>query len=250
MFGGTSGALSQSPDSYCAVAKTKVVMMASRCPAPQRVARSSVTPAASGARATSASVASCPARIASIAVASAAAKVGRALERVDAEHEQRVDCGGGIRREQVHRCVEALRASFGGAVERRTRKTCMTRSRLALAFETHLVDVDDHHRRRPAQVQTLGLARALNRGERASHVRQRGAGLADLERSARVPHRVVGLEQRLDGDDRTSRRPRSRWRRRMPASRRSRRRGSARESSARTHCCYRHPPCRRPCRAA
>jgi len=57
-----------------------------------------------------------------------------------------------------------------------------------------------HYRGSPAPVIDLGqlaLGRpcALNGSKRTSHVRKRGVGLADVERTTGIPHRVVGLEE-------------------------------------------------------
>src|SRR5665213_478460 len=117
MLGGTSGAESQSPESYCAVAKVKVLTTRSPCAAPGRLdardgdARSDATCANE--------------RVGGVVARAQRIDRGRErsgerrrrLERVHAEREQRVDRRARIHGEIVERRIEALRATLGRAAE-------------------------------------------------------------------------------------------------------------------------------------
>src|SRR5450432_4280977 len=125
MFGGTSGAESQSPESYCTVANVKVVIATIPRALPSRTPRRLDAldgDARRDAPRTHESVRGVVARAERIdRWCERTRERGCALERVDAEGEQRIDRGARVHREIIQRGIEALGAPLGRAVERGAR---------------------------------------------------------------------------------------------------------------------------------
>ena len=216
MFGGTSGALSQSPDSYCAVAKTNSVMTTSPRVAPLRIdALDRVRRPAMRRARTSASVASCPARSASMAgVASARGERRRVVERVDAQREQRVDGGRRIRARASSTLASKRSARRSDELSSAARGTPRgRRAHCRLAREPHLVDVDDHHRR-PCRADTAArrCARAESRRARGAWAEARCRARRPRARGSRPTSRCTPRAAACSRRRRASRRPRSRSR--------------------------------------
>jgi len=57
-------------------------------------------------------------------------------------------------------------------------------------------DIDHRIGRPAAEIESFRRARALDRGERGAHERERATGVRDLQAPLRFPHRLIGLEQR------------------------------------------------------